>query len=144
MKLPPAVMVHCLAQVRIAMAAGSPVTLLSGPGAALYAGAGWWRALMAAAAASAHDHAPPPDILDCGAAPGRALEAARAGQRLLVLRTTAALFTEAAGIAQDYGATVLPEAPESLDLGRPGAARRLGAWLAAAAHGTPGEPAPPP
>ena len=46
----PAVVVHGLADARAALAPGQPVTLLSGEAAALYAGCGWWRALVAAAA----------------------------------------------------------------------------------------------
>ncbi|MGD0431578.1 MAG: hypothetical protein ABSA58_10855 [Acetobacteraceae bacterium] len=40
------------------------VTLLSAPGAALHAGCGWWRALVAEARA-AHPEVPCTDILDC-------------------------------------------------------------------------------
>src|SRR5689334_18677107 len=42
----PAVVIHGLADARTVLAAGSPVTFLSAPGAALFAGCGWWRALI--------------------------------------------------------------------------------------------------
>lgn len=126
MVLPPAVMVHGLAQAQAALAPGRPVTLLSAPGAAIYAGVGWWRELVAQAAGG---NPPPPDILDCADAPGRALEALRHGQRLLILRAAPALFADIAERAARQGATVLAAAPPSLDLAGRGAARRLAAWL---------------
>ena len=42
----PAVIVHGLGDARLALSVGLTVTLLSAPGAALYAGCGWWRALV--------------------------------------------------------------------------------------------------
>jgi len=125
MQLPPAVIVHSLAEARAALAPGLRVTLLSAPGAALYAGVGWWRALVAAASEGG---APPPDVLDCADAPGRALEALRHGQCILVLRAPS-VFDDIAARAAAQGAFLLPEPPESLDLAARGAARRLGAWL---------------
>lgn len=126
MKLPPAVMIHGLDHASAALAPGLPVTLLSGPGAALYAGAGWWRALVAAASAGAP---PPPNILDCGQAAGRALEALRAGQILLVLDAPDAIFAEVAALCVAKGATLFKTPPRSLDLAQHGAARHLMAWL---------------
>jgi hypothetical protein len=126
MKLPPAVMVHGLEQARAALAPGLPVTLLSGPGAASYAGVGWWRALVTLAAAGG---AAPPDVLDCGQATGRALEAVRAGQRLLVLRADPTLFRDVAERAALGGGEVLHCAPPALDMAARGATRRLEAWL---------------
>jgi hypothetical protein len=128
MKLPPAVMVHGLEHARAALAPGVPVTLLSGPAAGVYAGVGWWQALVALAAQGG---TVPPDILDCGEATGRALEALRAGQRLLVLRADPALFRNVAERAAQLGATVLPEAPPALDLASRGALRHLDTWLRA-------------
>lgn len=125
MRLPPAVMVHSLAQARAALAPGLPVTLLSAPGAALFAGVGWWRALIQAATEHA---AAPPDILDCADAPGRALEALRHGQRLLVLQAPAH-FADIAERAARQGGTILTAAPPSLDLAVRGAERRLSDWL---------------
>jgi hypothetical protein len=128
MTAPPAVIVHSLAQARQALAANRPVTLLSAPGAAVYAGAGWWLALIEAAAGGAP---PPPHLLDCGAAAGRALEALRAGQRHLIFQAPDAIFAEVSAIAASFGAVVLRAPPPSLDLGRIGAGRQLAAWLGA-------------
>jgi hypothetical protein len=130
MKLPPAVIVHGLQDARAALAPGLPVTLLSAPGAALYAGCGWWRALVREAAG---DALPPPDILDCGAAPGRVLEALRAGQRLLVLHAAPAVFADLSGRAAGLGAMLMAQAPPALDMAARGAPRRLADWLNAPA-----------
>lgn len=126
MTLPPAVIVHGLAQARAALAPGLAVTLLSAPGAAQYAGVGWWRALVEAAAAGG---ALPPDILDCGAAPGRVLEALRMGQRRLVLRARPDVFADLRQRAASLGGVLMPDPPASLDLAQPGATRHLTAWL---------------
>ena len=73
---PPAVIIHGLDHARMALAPGLPVTLLSAPGAGVYAGAGWWRALMLALCPA------DPDILDCGSAAGAgAGGAARPGRK---------------------------------------------------------------
>ncbi len=127
----PSVIVHGLAEADRALAPGRPVTLLSARGAALYAGCGWWRAL-AAAARSRHRRTPMRDALDCADAPGHALEALRLGQTLLVLDGTSPAWALVAARAATIGATLLPDAPPALDLGQPGAERRLSAWLSQA------------
>ncbi len=124
MKRPPAVVVHGLAQARLALAPGLGVTLLSGRGAALYAGCGWWRALVVASGTAG------PDILDCADAPGRAMEALRTGCRLIVLDPAVPAAPLVASRAAAIGALVLPERPPALDLAESGALRRLDAWLA--------------
>src|SRR5580698_10322069 len=126
MKLPPAVMVHGLQHARAALAPGLPVTLLSGPAAGSYAGVGWWRALVTLACEGS---AAPSDVLDCGESTGRALEALRAGQRLLVLRTEPVQFRDVAERAARGGGNVLAVAPPALDMASRGALRRLEAWL---------------
>lgn len=110
MKLPPAVIVHGLAQARLAVAAG-PVTLLSAPGAALYAGCGWWRALVAASLTAG------PDVLDCADAPGRAMAALRVGQKALILAPDHPSFAAVAGAAATLGARLLARRPASFDPG---------------------------
>ena len=135
MTLPPAVIVHGLPHALAALAPGRPVTLLSAPGAASYAGCGWWRAVVAAAWAG-RSGAAPPDVLDCADAPGRALEALSAGCRLVVLHPCLP-WDDIAGRAESRGARLLAAAPPALDLGRRGEERRLADWL-----GGPGQPAP--
>ena len=122
MALPPAIVIHGLAHARLALAPGQPVTLLSAPAAALYAGSGWWRAVIAAAGGDG------PDLLDCADAPGRALEALAVGCRGLILLPCPA-WDGVAGRAEEAGALILAERPAALDLARPGAARRIEAWL---------------
>jgi hypothetical protein len=126
----PCVVVHGLQHARIALACGLPVTLLSGPGAALYAGCGWWRALADAARAE-HPGRNIPDILDCADAPGYALEALRVGQRTLILSSDYAAFALVAARAEIMGAQLLGARPPALDLAQRGAERRLEAWLTA-------------
>ncbi len=60
------------------------VTLLSAPGAAGYAGCGWWRAMVEAARAEVPG-VEGTDVLDCLDQTGRAIEALRYGLRRLVL-----------------------------------------------------------
>lgn len=124
----PAVTVHSLAQATAALAPGRPVTLLSGPGAACYAGCGWWRALVERARAR-HPETPADDILDCADAAGRAFEALRIGQKALVLWPQCSAYAAVAAAAIECGAVLLAERPASLDLTLPGAPRRLAEWL---------------
>ncbi len=133
MRLAPAVVVHSAGEVREALGPARPVTLVSAPGAALYAGAAWWLALMAVARADHPASAAFENILDCGDAPGRAAEALRLGQRRLVLSgVPPAISARIELMAAALDAEVLPRMPEALDLARPGAGRRLGAWLGGA------------
>ena len=123
MQRPPAVVGHGLPHLRAATAPGRPVTLLSGPGAAIYAGCGGGRALMALGAGDN------PDILDCADAPGRAMEALRVGCRLLVLDPAVPAWALVAARAAVVGAVLLAERPPALDLADRGALRRLPLWL---------------
>ena len=131
MTLHPAVVVHGLENAEAALAVGRPVTLLSAPGAALYAGCLWWREMIACARA-AHPDVPVIDVLDCADAPGRALAAIRAGQQTLILAPTIPAFPAVAAIAAARGLVLLAERPPALDLAEPGASRRLAAWVASA------------
>jgi hypothetical protein len=128
MELPPAVIVHGLAQACAALALGRPVTLLSAPGAALYAGCLWWRDL-ATQARAACPGTPATDVLDCADAAGQAMAALRSGVNRLVLWQAAPGWTAVAAIAAEAGGFVLPVAPPALDLGQHDAARRLDVWV---------------
>lgn len=131
MILPPAVTIYGLPHARAAVAPGLPVLLLSTPGAAAYAGCGWWRAVVAAL-----DAPGVPDALDCGDLPGRALEALSTGCKLLVLLPCPA-WDDVAERAGRLGAAVLPTRPPSLDMRARNALRRLPSWLR---HGDSGPP----
>ena len=128
----PAVVVHGAADVTAALSAGLSAgrgaTLLSAEGAALFAGAGWWRALVADARAG-WPGAEFDDVLDCADAPGRVLEALRHGQRALVFDAACAAWPAMRAAALHEGAVLLGGRPAALDLAARGAARRLGAWL---------------
>ena len=125
MNLPPAVIVHNRAHVAAALGPGLPVTLLSAPGFALYGGCGWWRALME----QAEYHGPA--LLDCGDAPGRAMEAILLGLYGLVLAAEPLIISRIREIAAKSGVVLLEAAPPALDLAEAGAPRRLSVWLAA-------------
>lgn len=125
MILPPAVTIHGLTHARAALAPGLPVTLLSAPGAASYAGCGWWRALVEAAL-TGQDAVP--DVLDCGSAPGRVLEGLSIGCKLLILQPCPA-YDDVAERASRLGASVMPDRLPALDMRQRGAERRLAAWL---------------
>lgn len=127
-----AVIVHGLedavAALAAAAAAGCGVTLLSAPGAAGYAGFGWWRALVGAARAAVPD-VPVEDVLDCGDLAGFAVEALHAGCPAVVFTGNDAQAGQLAALAEACGARMLRGAPPALDLALPGARRRLAAWL---------------
>ena len=124
----PAVVIHGLAHARAVLAVGRPVTLLSAHGAALYAGCGWWRAVIERARGE-HPGVPLDDILDCADAPGLALGALRIGQRLIVLSAEAPGFAAVTAIAASLGSEVLTMRPPALDMADRTAARRLHDWL---------------
>jgi hypothetical protein len=128
MVVPPAVIVHGLTDACAALAPGLPVTLLSAPGAALYAGCGWWQALVAVAVAR-HPATPVTDILDCADASGQAMAALRIGLNRLVLWPDAPGRAAVAAIATAAGGFLLESPPPALDFATRGAQRRLAAWL---------------
>jgi hypothetical protein len=101
----------------LALAGEAGLLLLSAPGAAAWPGAGIVAAMVARAAAS-HPGVPHRAALDCGAAPGLALDAIRRGWRLLVLRPEHPSFPQVEDAAASVGAVVLPAAPPALDLSR--------------------------
>jgi hypothetical protein len=83
------------------------------------------------AAGTAAAHLP---VLDCGASPGHALAALRAGCPALVLCATCPAFAVLAGAAAEARAILWPAAPDSLNLselraGDARAAARLRDWL---------------
>jgi hypothetical protein len=122
--LPPSVVVHGIRDVETVLAAGRAVTLVSAPGAAGFAGVGWWGALMAEAAAIAGR--PVVNLLDCADQPGRALEAMVAGLPGIILSPCPEAI---AAIAREAGTRLLTVRPAVLDLAVRGSSRRIAAWL---------------
>jgi hypothetical protein len=112
------VIVHGLGEAAAALAKGRAegraVVLLSAPGAALHAGCGWWRALVASARGS-HPDVICSDILDCADGTGQALAALRIGLTRLVLWPDAPGREAVVAIAESTGGFVLP-APPPVDL----------------------------
>ncbi len=124
----PAVIVHGLTDARAALTPGLPVTLLSAPGAVMFAGCLWWRQLVAAAR-SEYPCTEAGDILDCADASGLAMSALRSGVHHLVLWPEAPVWAAVAAVAVGQGGFVLSRAPVALDLGHHNAIRRLDTWL---------------
>jgi hypothetical protein len=132
MILHPSVLVHGLADARAALALGKPLTLLSAPGAAGFAGCLWWQALVTEARAGAPE-TEVMDILDCADASGFAMAAIRSGVCRLVLWAEAPGHHAVAALAEREGGFVLRQAPAALDMAQPNAIRRLPGWLQMAA-----------
>ena len=128
MILHPAVIVHGLADATHVLALGLPVTLLSAPGAAGFAGCLWWRAVVEAARA-AHPDTGGMDILDCADAAGAAMAALRSGIPRLVVSDRLAAWPRIAQIAAAQGGFVLAAAPPALDLAARDGRYRLRVWL---------------
>lgn len=111
MQLYPAVIVHGMADARLAMRSGRPVTLLSGEGAGFYAGCLWWRALVGRIRAEFPD-IPMFDVLDCADGSGQALAALRIGVTRLVLWPSAPGRAALDRIARAHGGVLLHRRPE--------------------------------
>ncbi|MFH5925126.1 hypothetical protein [Roseomonas xinghualingensis] len=105
------------AATALSLAGPAGVLLLSAPAAAAWPGAAATAAMLARAA-TAHPGAPYRAALDCGTAPGLALDALRQGWRLLILDGAHPSFPQVEAAAREAGATLLPAAPEALDLTR--------------------------
>ena len=107
---------HAMAALEAADVAGCTVTLLSAPGAGIYAGAGWWQATVEAA------HAAVPAarfsaILDCGDDAGAAQAGFRAGAKAVIFTGRKDVAARLAGVAEAHGARVLTARPlPALDL----------------------------
>jgi acyl-CoA reductase-like NAD-dependent aldehyde dehydrogenase len=117
----PAIIVHSQAQavaaLRAAAAAATPIVLLSAPEAGVYAGPGWFAALVAAAR-EAVPEAQFSALLDCGDSAGAALAGLRRGGVERILFTGRADVAERlADIGRQLGIAVATERPEAaLDL----------------------------
>ena len=105
------VIVHGIEHARLALAEaqrrGDQVILLSAQGAALYAGAAWFRELVALVSAE-YPEVLSDAILDCGGAPGLALGALRCGVQTISLEAPALTRDKVAAVAQQVGARLVP------------------------------------
>ncbi len=134
----PAIVVHGLDHALAALAPGRAVLLLSGVAAGCFAGAPWWRALIARARA-AYPGTEMADLLDCADSPAAALAALRAGQLAIGLGEGSPARWRVVAAAAESGAVLFARRPPALDLGladrgaldpfSPRAARLIAAWL---------------
>jgi len=115
-----AVIIHGLAHARAALTAaatsGVPVELWSAPGAAAYAGAGWFDALLRAAGNQA-PAAVFTGVLDCDDRADLVQAALRQGLTHVCFRGSNVVATKLTDIAGQYGATLHRRRPSRvLDL----------------------------
>lgn len=103
------IVIHSLGDARAALEAaaslGARVTLTSAPGAGIYAGPGWFKAVVEAA----HGEFPAAEfscLLDCGDAPGMVLAALRQGLRRVRFTGPATTAARLADIAAQCNATL--------------------------------------
>ncbi len=131
-----AITVHSLDHARAALAAaaalGRPVTLVSAPGAAGYAGVAWFRKVVALAAAD-QPGVTVSAVLDCADKPGLVMAALRQGLSRVCFTGSRAAAAKLSAIATAQGAEIVARPRRALDLrgvADPEAACR--AWLGGA------------
>ena len=133
---PPTIIIHNLCHAMGALAAaeasGTAVRLLSAPGAAAHGGAAWFKEVMAAARTH-HPGAEAETVLDCGAEPGLALGAIRAGIEAIRIKAPAPVRARIAAMASAAGCRLVADtrdrALDLLDARDP--QREVDAWLRA-------------
>lgn len=115
----PVIIVHDAEQAAAALTAaaatGSAVILASAPGAAGYAGAGWWTALVARARKRVPG-AGGQSVLDCGDAAGLALAALRQGVTAIAVSSSLPSYPALAEIAARRGSRLVDLNRPTLDL----------------------------
>jgi len=129
----PALIFHGFNDVRAALTVGRdlgrPVVLLTAPDAAARVGPDVLKAMVDEAAASAPGAAFDA-IIDCGAAPGLAMAALRAGWRHLVFHGDTTVQPKIADLARQQGAVLDTAPPPARDLGEARHPERAAwAWL---------------
>jgi hypothetical protein len=115
----PCITVHSLDQaeaaLRAAADAGGTLTLLSAPGAAAYAGPGWFVQLLGQLPAEPKQ-ALACAYLDCGPRPGDVLAAYRAGVPGVIFTGRADVADKLRALADAHGIAFRTERPEALEL----------------------------
>jgi hypothetical protein len=110
---------HAVAALSAAVEAGRPVVIASAPDAGIYAGPGWFGAVLRAAR-EAVPGAQFDALLDCGDDAGAAMAAIRAGISAVVFTGRTDVAARLADIAGQAGGTLVTERPAlPLDLGAP-------------------------
>jgi hypothetical protein len=129
---------HAHAALAAAASLALPVTLASAPGAGLYAGPGWFKAVIAVAR-SEFPAVACACVLDCGDEPGMVLAALRHGLKRVRFDGPDAVAARLADIAAQRGAAIergaLEPALDLIDRDDPEALCR--AFLAAERHALP-------
>ncbi|CAO3374048.1 class II fructose-bisphosphate aldolase [Azospirillum argentinense] len=125
--------IHSLTDAEAACAAaadlGVPLLLVSAPGAAASAGAGWFAAVVRHAAAR-HPSVAIAAVLDGADRPGDALAALASGIEAVLFTGRADVAERLADIAGQRGARLLTALPVALDLrGVPDPRRACREWL---------------
>ncbi len=92
----------------------APLTLISAPGAAAYAGPVWFLALVEQARAVSPE-TPIGGVLDCADDPGHAMAALRAGVEAIVFMGDDTVSDKLATLAEASGAVVLRRRPPCCD-----------------------------
>lgn len=126
--------------MRAAAASRVPLVLMSGRGAAGYAGPGWFAEVVAEARAK-HPRVAATAILDCAEAPGRALAALRLGIKTLRLDGNPKARARVAAIARQLGAALDDTDYSLLDLSQTNDPRRAAQMFLSPSPLTP--PSPP-
>ncbi|HVH74155.1 MAG TPA: hypothetical protein VM755_04500 [Stellaceae bacterium] len=116
----PVIVVHSLAHaaaaLKAAAAAGRPIVIASAEGAGIYAGPGWFGALVAAAR-EAEPQAQCSALLDCGDEAGAALAAIRSGIERVLFTGEEELARRLSEIARQHGVELVRRRPKpALDL----------------------------
>jgi fructose/tagatose bisphosphate aldolase len=116
----PAIVVHgvgdALAAVAAAREIDAPLTLISAPGAAAYAGPGWFLEIVAQSRAAAPGLAIS-GVLDCGDHAGHAMAALRAGAEAIVFTGDDGVAGKLSAIARETSAVVHCARPPAFDPG---------------------------
>ena len=115
-----AIIVHgvddALAAVAAARSLGAPLVLISAPGAAAYAGPGWFLEIVGQARAAGPGLAVS-GLLDCADEAGHAMAALRAGAKAIVFTGGDVIAEKLTAIAAATAATVHRARPPAFDPG---------------------------
>jgi len=120
---------EAIAAVRTAVAHGVALTVVSPPGAALFAGPIWFQAIVRAARAEVEATAPVTFVLDCADSPGAALAAIRARVEAVSFSGKGAARARLAAITKRAGVAFLAPPVDVFDMARNPGPDALIAWF---------------
>lgn len=105
---------HARAALDAARACGAEITLQTAPGAAVYGGVGYLKAIVEQA--GVEQAGALEAVIDCGEDAGVALAALRTGWKLVMFSGRLDVFAKVADIAEQQGARVMQPEPDSAAL----------------------------